>query len=166
MKFEDPMWVAGVLAVIGGIGAMIVTLINSFRQNRKIDENTKMTAAAVQSTAKIEGLVNGTQTALLQKVAELQMALNVKFAEVRSLQVLNASLAAHLDDVRRHPAAVEMQTRRDEQQDRRDERQDQRDMRQLERAVPSVAIQATLGSQETTAEMAETLKEIQQGHGS
>jgi vancomycin resistance protein YoaR len=171
--------------LVGSLAAGFGVIWNTVRQKKiieKVEENTDLTATAAQGTEKIASLVNGTQSHLLQKVADLQMTLNSKYAEIRSLQALNASLTAHLDDAR-HSAPVEgtaaaaSQDRRDAQQDKRDERQDQREIRQAERSIPLVPLQAlpavpsaalaaiaesTQQTATATTEAADTLKQIQQ----
>jgi hypothetical protein len=170
--------------LIGSLAAGFGVIWNTVRQKQiitKVEENTDLTATAAQGTKNIASLVNGTQSHLLQKITDLQMTLNNKYAEIRSLQALNASLTAHLDDAR-HSAPIDgpvaaSQDRRDLQQDRRDERQDQRDVRQDIRGAPPLSLQAipvipvpdpaltaiaasTRQTADATTEAADTLKQI------
>lgn len=92
--FDNPAWVAGVVAVIGAIALMIGNLLTQLRNGRKLDDNTKVTEASHAQGAEIKTLVNGTQTALQTKLEASDKALNAAYSEIRSLRELLTALAA------------------------------------------------------------------------
>jgi hypothetical protein len=178
---------ASIILIIGAFGTMMVTVIGTIAaafmayqakvqsvvNHVKLDENTKLTTAAVTANGEIKALVNGTQTALLQKLNDTQTTLNSTYAEIRSLRLLNASLSSHLDTAIR-PPDTGVQDKRDAQQDRREDRQDQRDLRQVERSHNAVVVggdptsdvllgieASTKQTAEATGKTADTLKEMQ-----
>jgi hypothetical protein len=180
---------AQIILIIGAMGAWTVTIIGTIAaavmayqakvqsvvNHVKLDENTKLTTAAVVANGEIKALVNGTQTALLQKLNDTQTLLNSTYAEIRSLRTLNASLSANLEQASRTPDTG-VQDKRDAQQDRREDRQDQRDLRQVERSHNHILVgsdqpaqhevllgieASTKQTAEATVKTADTLKEMQ-----
>jgi broad specificity polyphosphatase/5'/3'-nucleotidase SurE len=182
---------AQIILIIGAMGAWTVTIIGtiatavmayqakvqSVSTSMALSENTKLTTAAVESNGEIKALVNGTQTALLQKLSDAQAALNSTYAEIRSLRAINAAQQAHLA-VASQPAGNGEQDKREAQQDRRDERQDQRDLRQVERSHNHILVGSDQGepaqhdvllgietstkqTAAATGKTADTLKEMQ-----
>ena len=99
MKFEDPMWVAGVIATIGALGLMGKGLIEQFKTNRKLDENTAVTTAVHQKSEVIEKLVNGTQTKLLAELQASKEALDMTHGEIRGLHELIGKLVPMVPQV-------------------------------------------------------------------
>lgn len=108
-KFDDPASVAGMIAIIGGIGAMIVTVINAFFQNRRIAENTRLTQENNVQGAEIKGLVNGTQTTLIAKLETSEKALNMAHGQIRAQQDIITTLSKQLRPLE-PPVAVQVRS--------------------------------------------------------
>lgn len=96
LPFDNPLWVAGVIAIIGAVGVMVGNLLTQLRNGRKLDDNTKVTEASHAQGAEIKTLVNGTQTALLVKLEASEKALNAAHGEIRALREILTTLAAQL----------------------------------------------------------------------
>lgn len=96
MKFDDPAWVAGVLAIIAAMTTMIVTVVGVWWQGKKLTANTKLTEETRAQGQEIKSLVNGSQTALLSKIEASEKALDAAHGEVRAMRELFSLIAPNL----------------------------------------------------------------------
>jgi len=51
MKFDDPLWVGGVLLIIASLGTMLTGLVQQFKIKGKVEENTAVTIETKQQVA-------------------------------------------------------------------------------------------------------------------